>query len=220
MAEKKILQAEPELLFPRFILRDRNGAALAKAICAALNYMYERRQAGIDTLYDVDEMPQWRLNELAWEYNLALDISADADIKRSYLRDIYNCFAITGTPEGVEAYMAAYFGKAKVTEWMDYGGDAMHFKLEVSGTWQGGGMYQPLATAKKLLEFVKNVRSELDALTFDEEKRREKHCGTAMLETAIYEAPVEGVDPGSVTLLTDESGEMLLTERGYVICAD
>lgn len=211
------IRVEPEMLFPRFILRDRNGKAMAKAICAALNYMYERRQAGIDALYNVDNMPEWRLNELAWEYDLTLDINADIETKRRYMKDIYGCFEHMGTPAGVEAYLAAYFGSANITEWTEYNGTPLHFRLELNGTWSGGGMYQPLATAKKLVEYAKNLRSELDSLTFNETKKLGKRKGAILKAVRLFESSIPGIDPENENWLTNEYGEILLNERNIVM---
>ena len=66
-------------VFPRFILNDTNGYAMAKAIEAALKYFLAKCQEGLDTLQDVDKMPEWRLDECAWESNCLYDYNADVD---------------------------------------------------------------------------------------------------------------------------------------------
>ena len=57
-------------IFPRFILQDKNGYAIAKALQAGLDYFLARSKVALDTILDVDEMPEWRLDEIAWEYNI------------------------------------------------------------------------------------------------------------------------------------------------------
>ena len=53
-------------LFPDFILEDKNGFAMAKAIEKMLQIMCDTVRNGVDTVKDVEKMPEWRLDELAW----------------------------------------------------------------------------------------------------------------------------------------------------------
>ena len=69
---------------PQFLLNDKNGYAMAKAIEAGINYMNTACLNGTKLIYDVDTMPEWRLDELAWEYNLVYDYTADIDVKRDW----------------------------------------------------------------------------------------------------------------------------------------
>lgn len=54
-------------LFPRFLLEDRNGRAMAEAIRAALTLLCGTARQGLSTVTDVKSMPEWRLDEMAWE---------------------------------------------------------------------------------------------------------------------------------------------------------
>ena len=56
-----------EDLLPAFLLADRNGYAMAKAVEAALKIMCSTVQTGLDIVKDVEQMPEWRLDEMAWE---------------------------------------------------------------------------------------------------------------------------------------------------------
>ena len=69
-------------IFPRFILEDTDGFAMCKALEAGLNYFLDKCNEGLKLVLDVDSMPEWRLDEMAWELNCLYDFQADVDIKR------------------------------------------------------------------------------------------------------------------------------------------
>ena len=54
-------------LFPEFLLADKNGFAMARAIEKALQIMCDTIQTGVDNVQDVEKMPEGRLDEMAWE---------------------------------------------------------------------------------------------------------------------------------------------------------
>lgn len=75
-----------ERLFPKYLLNDKNGYALAKAIIKGMEIFIQTVQSGIDTVLDVDKMPEWRLDELAREYNCLYDYNEDIETKRRWIR--------------------------------------------------------------------------------------------------------------------------------------
>ena len=76
-------------IFPRFILEDTDGFAMCKALEAGLNYFLDKCNEGLKLVLDVDSMPEWRLDEMAWELNCLYDFQADVDIKREWIRNAY-----------------------------------------------------------------------------------------------------------------------------------
>lgn len=147
-------------LFPKFILRDKNGYAMAKAIEAGLKYFLEKAQEGLDILQDVDKMPEWRLDEMAWELNCLYDISADIDVKREWIRNAVPLYSIWGTKKSVAEYLKGYFGEIEVQENWQYGGEPFHFRITVAGEWTP----ENEAWARRAVERAKNVRSVLDEM--------------------------------------------------------
>ena len=147
-------------IFPRFILQDTNGRAMAKAIEAGLNYFLTRAQNGLDTLQDVDKMPEWRLDEMAWEMNCLYDESADVEIKREWIRNAIPLYSIWGTKRSVVEYLKGYFGEIELEENWQYEGDPFHFRVTVGGEWTP----ENEAWATRAVERAKNVRSVLDDL--------------------------------------------------------
>ena len=82
-----MMQFDLRRILPRFLLEDKNGYAMAKAIEAGLVKFLSAAKDGLDTLSNVEIMPEWRLDELAWEYNIVYDYDAEIDTKREWIRD-------------------------------------------------------------------------------------------------------------------------------------
>lgn len=146
-------------IFPAFLLRDRNGYALAKAIEAGLSYMERVIDKGLACVMDCDTMPEWRLDEMAWETNCLYDYNADVEKKRKWIKDALPQYRLYGTPEGIYRYVRGYFDDIILEEWWEYGGEPYHFRITVDGNWTP----EDEAWARKAVGIVKNVRSVLDA---------------------------------------------------------
>ena len=148
-------------IFPRFILNDRTGYAMAKAIEAGLNYFLEKCQDGLDTLQNVDKMPEWRLDEMAWEYDVPFDYLAAEEQKREWIRAALPMYRILGTKTAIIQYLQGYFGEIEVEENWQYAGEPFHFRVTVGGEWTP----ENEAWARTAIDRVKSVRSILDDLT-------------------------------------------------------
>lgn len=147
-------------LWPKFILRDKNGYALAKAIEAGLRYFLERCQQGLDCVLDPDKMPEWRLDEMAWELNCLYDYSATVEAKRKWIKDAIPLYSIWGTPQSIIEYLTGYFDAIELEENWQYGGDPYHFRVTLTGEWTD----EKETWARRAIETAKNVRSVMDTL--------------------------------------------------------
>ena len=151
-------------LIPRFLLHDKNGYALAKAIEAALQMAADTIGQGIRTVTDVDSMPEWRLDEMAWELNCLYDYGADVEKKRYWIRNAAKLYRAFGTKQGILNYLEGYFQIADIEENWEYGGDPYHFRVTVSAEDFGE---DKIAWAQRAIQWAKNVRSVLDGVTVD-----------------------------------------------------
>lgn len=147
-------------IVPRFILNDKNGYAIAKAMEAALNFFLAKCQEGLDCLQDVDKMPEWRLDEMAWECGCLYDENAGIEQKREWIRNATPLYAIWGTKKSVAEYLKGYFGEIEVEENWQYGGEPFHFRVTAGGEWTP----ENEAWTRRAVERAKNVRSILDDL--------------------------------------------------------
>ncbi len=150
-------------LVPRFIYDDKNGYAICMAIKTAMKYAAEKAEEGITIILDPDEMPEWRLDELAEDYNILYDYTADIELKREWIKHAEDFYALYGTAAGIVKYLEAAFDSASVEEWFKYGGDPFHFRVNCTGEWSE----EAEAWAMKSINSVKNVRSVLDTITFN-----------------------------------------------------
>ena len=152
-----------EKLVPKFILNDKNGYAVAKAIEAALHALNDAALQGYNCITDYDTMPEWRLDELAWELNCLYDYSADISAKRQWIKNAVPYYSAHGTPQAIYNYLEGVFEQVLVEEFWEYGGDPYHFRVTVEGAWSA----EADEWARKAIATAKNVRSVLDTLTFD-----------------------------------------------------
>ncbi len=200
-------------LIPRFVYNDKNGHALAKALEAGLRYFLDVCQLGLDVWSNVDAMPEWRLDELAWEYNIPYDYTADVEVKRGWIHNVYALSKLYGTPEGMVQYMAPFFNGAAIQEPWDYGGDPYHFRMVFPDDWSP----ERIAWATTAIHSVKNVRSVLDGYVFKgEDLRRELFEGLAIAghehgRFAVAAVQIEG------TVYTDENGSIAMDENGVIM---
>ena len=147
-------------IVPKFILADRNGYAMAKAIEAGLKMFLQVCKEALEIWHDPEKMPEWRLDELAWEYGIVYDYDAQIEEKRVWIENAYMFYQSMGTPGGVEKFLRAKLDTVKLEEWWEYGGDPYHFRIEAAGEWDPAIAAWTTATVNR----VKNLRSVLDSL--------------------------------------------------------
>ena len=150
-------------LVPRFIWEDRNGHALSIALGKGLEIMCGTIQNAVDCVFDVSTMPEWRLDEMAWEPGILYDYSAPVEVKRKWIENAMSLYSTYGTKGAVEEYLKAAFDTVSLEEWWEYGADPYHFRVTVTGEWSQAND----DWAKKSIESVKNVRSVLDTIIFN-----------------------------------------------------
>ena len=145
---------------PQFIYNDRNGYALAKAIETGMQVMNNAISDGIKCMSDYDSMPEWRLDEMAWETNCLYDYDANIEIKRLWIKKALPLYRLYGTPSAIEQYVGSYFDAVELQEFWEYYGEPYHFRVTVEGSWTP----ERETWLKKAISYAKNVRSVLDTI--------------------------------------------------------
>lgn len=153
----------PEIskLIPHFLAEDKNGYAMAKAIEAGLKHFVKTIQDGLDCVVDVEKMPEWRLDEMAWELGCLYDHNADIKKKRAWILNSIPNYASYGTVEAIYKFLDGYFDGIEVEEWWQYGAEPYHFRVTTDGEWTN----ENEKWARNAIARIKNVRSLLDDLT-------------------------------------------------------
>lgn len=170
---------------PRFLLGDKNGYALAKAIEAALQTLNAAAAQGLSCVTDVGSMPEWRLDEMAWELNCLYDYTGSIAQKRAWIANAMPYYSVHGTLRAIYNYLEGVFEHVDVQEWPDYDGDPFHFRVIVTGQWSA----EANAWTQSAIAAAKNVRSVLDSITFNGGScTAEAAVGTAVTGEAIYDA--------------------------------
>lgn len=200
-------------LFPAFLLNDKNGYAIAKAIEAGMKTMCAAAQDSLSIVNDVETMPEWRLDEVAWEYNCPYDNNAPVEVKRQWVRDASRLSFLYGTPEAVYQYMAVYFDEIKVEEAWEYDGEPFHFRVLFPGVWTA----EKVAWANKAISTVKNVRSILDLYNFASQWALALYAGCAIYAEQSGTYSVAAISPDDATWYADELDNMLLDETGMIL---
>lgn len=142
---------------PRFLMNDKNGYAIAKAIEAGLQIFNDQLLAAVELSRNIDTMPSWRLDELAWELNCIYDSSADIETRRAWIKNAYTYYKKHGTVQGIVQYMEEYFDGIEVDE---ENAHPFHFSIIIDGDFTKENQEWAIKAAEK----AKNVRSVLDSI--------------------------------------------------------
>lgn len=154
-----VLLPEPKLAIPAFLDKDTNGHALKIAIEKALEKLKADVAAADRCLFDVDSMPEWRLDEMAWEWNMVwYDYAMPVEIKREMVRRAEEISRGIGTPGLLKRMMETVFESVNVIEAEGYGGEPYHFMLEIGGN-RAGDME---AWAQRAVDIFKPLRCVFD----------------------------------------------------------
>ena len=152
---------EIEKFVPQFILNDKNGYAIAMALQGAIDYMNNAINDGVNNVVDFDSMPEWRLDEIAWETNCLYDYNADIETRRKWIKNAIPLYRLYGTPQAVYQYISSYFENVELEENWTYNGEPYHFRIMVEGEWTP----ENESWARRAIKTAQNVRSVLDALS-------------------------------------------------------
>ena len=209
-----MMRVEIGRLLPKFIMRDRNGYAIAKALEAGLNDYIAVCEQGIDTITNPSRMPEWRLDEMAWEYSIPYDYMADVEIKRRWIDNAYDLSRMYGTAAGVEQYLQGYFNDASLEEASAYSGNPFHFRINLSGDYTAARA----AWVISAVEAVKNVRSLMDSVFYNMtpvETTLSMFAGMGVYNIYDHQFPAqEQPDIDAEEWIVDESSVYLVNEFG------
>lgn len=181
-------------LFPDFILVDKNGYAMAKAVERALQIMCSTIQTGIDNLQDIEKMPEWRLDEMAWELGCLYDHNANIETKRRWIKDATPLYAALGTPQAIYNFLEGFFEQVELEEHWQYHGEPFHFRVTVSGEWNDANE----TWLRRAIEASKNVRSVLDNIALGSGTTIKVHGEGGLLGRFAYNATSGEILAGTI----------------------
>ena len=152
-------------LLPTSIASDETIRNICNAIAEKLQTINEKAELVL-LLPRLDQLPETLVDELAWQYHVDFyDYAADINKKRALVRKAIDWHRRKGTPAAVEEVCTAVFKSAKVYENWEYGGEPYHFQVRMIS--EGIPDKSVLDNLYRAIKESKNVRSWLDALSFD-----------------------------------------------------
>lgn len=154
-----------EEMVPGFLLADKNGYAMAKALEALMRAVDAAVGAGIEIIGNTENMPEWRLDELAWEYDMGwYDYRADVASKREQISGLMDYYNRMGTPDAVKKAIEDCFGAGTLEEWFEYSGTPGHFRATTTGEAVG---IDNLKKFLAILGAVKPLHTALDTVSYN-----------------------------------------------------
>ena len=167
---KTIYNADYSECLPEALKKDPKMVALANATAATL----------LDTsgiidnvlIYSrFDELPEELMDILAYDLHVDwYDYSYPIEVKRRTIRDSIQVHRRLGTKYAVEKALGAVYPGTKVEEWFEYGGDPYKFRVVIGAT-EAGITADRQAAVLDRVRFYKNLRSHLEAISYQIEKR-------------------------------------------------
>ena len=167
---KTIYNADYSECLPEALKKDPKMVALANATAATL----------LDTsgiidnvlIYSrFDELPEELVDILAYDLHVDwYDYSYPIEVKRRTIRDSIQVHRRLGTKYAVEKALGAVYPGTKVEEWFEYGGDPYKFRVVIGAT-EAGITADRQAAVLDRVRFYKNLRSHLEAISYQIEKR-------------------------------------------------
>ncbi len=152
---------EIDKLVPKFLMDDINGYALAKAMETGLQILNDTISEGVSIMSDIDEMPEWRLDEMAWEFNCLYDYKGAIESKREWIRTAQSLYRLLGTPKSILNYIEGIFDEVTIEENWQYNGSPYHFRIMFNGEWTPASY----TLVNDAVTRAKNVRSILDGVS-------------------------------------------------------
>ena len=182
-------------LLPHWMQEDKADIGLANGMDAITKPVIQRLPL-LSTWDQLDNIDEWELDEIAWEWNMFwYDNSAPIETKRQLIKTGLQVWSKLGTKWACEQVISAYFGDGYIREWFDYAGTPGRFRVISSN---------PAITNERLNEFlrildmVKRGSAHLDGIYITLTGEMNLHAGVAVREVG-YETIALGANYGGGT---------------------
>lgn len=194
---KDIFAADMARLLTPSLKCDAGMAALAAAVDVELKEIAEK-QKNLYLIANIDNLPEHIVNLLAWQWHVDFwNDELPIQRKRELVKNSIVWHRIKGTPTAVEEIVTAAYGKCKVLEWFEYGGDPYYFKVQ-TGMFENQEKYNEM---RKAIYATKNTRSWLDGFIIDivdpwkKENQLLLHTGVALADLGMRKIGLATLDP-------------------------
>lgn len=164
---------------PPVLKNDPKMIALAQTIAEQLQVT--ARQIEKNIIYArIDELDEQTLDVLAYDLHVDwYDYSYPIEVKRQTIKDSVKVHRKLGTKYAVETALGAVFPGTKVQEWFEYGGKPYTFRVIIGVTTEGLTAARQTEVLNRI-RFYKNLRSHLEAISYEVEKETTIHVAAAV----------------------------------------
>lgn len=198
---------------PQVLQDDASMVALASSIATVL----EKRKDEIRSvaIYPrIDELPGDLLDILAKDFKVDWwDKSYSLETKRDILKTCWHTHRILGTKEAVTTALRALYDRFEIKEWWEYDGEPGCFKVET----RTHEILGELAMFLEMLGKVKRLSAHLEKIEIRGEKVIRLYIGFAIQIKQRIAVDCEIPPDLDAVYLTDENGELLVSESGAII---
>lgn len=167
-------------LLPHWMQEDKADIGLANGMDAITKPVIQRLPL-LSTWDQLDNIDEWELDEIAWEWNMFwYNNAAPIETKRQLIKTGLQVWSKLGTKWACEQVISAYFGDGYIREWFDYGGEPGRFRVYSSN---------PEITDTRMNEFlrvldmVKRGSAHLDDIRITLTGEMQLHTGVGYHET-------------------------------------
>lgn len=182
-------------LLPHWMQEDKADIGLANGMDAITKPVIQRLPL-LSTWDQLDNIDEWELDEIAWEWNMFwYDTSAPIEVKRQLIKTGLQVWSKLGTKWACEQVISAYFGDGYIREWFDYDGTPGRFRVISSNP---DITNERLNEFLRILDMVKRGSAHLDGIYITLTGEMNLHAGVAVREVG-YETITLGANYGGGT---------------------
>lgn len=179
-------------LLPHWMQEDKADIGLANGMDAITKPVIQRLPL-LSTWDQLDNIDEWELDEIAWEWNMFwYDNSAPVETKRQLIKTGLQVWSKLGTKWACEQVISAYFGDGYIREWFDYDGTPGRFRVISSNP---DITNERLNEFLRILDMVKRGSAHLDGIYITLTGEMNLHAGVAVREVG-YETITLGANYG------------------------
>ena len=197
--------------FPMEVSAESRMAMLAAIIAEELQSLSDDHDL-LAIYTKIDVLDEKMLDILAIDFKVDWwDANADLEKKKETFK---NCFTIhrkLGTIGAVRQAISDMYTTAQIQEWFDYEGLPYHYRLAIDLGEQFGSA-EIIRSILYRSKFYANMRSVIDSLVFNSQRKRNLFYGCALMSGVIVQYDVAGIEISLLNVLTDEDGVYLTDE--------
>lgn len=203
-------------MFPYALSGDDRIVTLAAVVAKAMMKLYgDNNRLLIFSM--IDNLDGNILDVLAKDFKVEWwDYNASVEEKRAVFKTHFDIHRRLGTPGAIKDAISSIYDSAEIVEWFQYSGLPFHYKINIE---LGNGFidYNKFDQVLRSISIYTNLRSVLDKVNFNSERRTQLFVGVALQYGIQSQFAISGISSADLTWYVDESDNILCDEDGIVL---